>query len=1064
MTKYNLEFLEEKLGEFNKDFKYPSKAISGFNLIYIETQTKGKLEETLREIKDETNPGYIWGYVKETDAIYVNRAFGENNIFIYNPDFSKNKTDYIKGKLKVLNNLTEDKINDLFDQKAVFNYFYKKLWDLRRDLGIEIRDKNNVSDNKALMAAQNIIDRIIFTYFVCEKDLVTLNGQKPLDSKILFNSMAKMPDPWKCLKNLFFEQFAKKTSKPLMLGANTQIITPYLNGGLFRPKIIEHTSESDLNIEYTREKWQELFEHLNKYTWIVEDKIPDHKGEYEGNLTPEIIGHIYEKFVITMETLDEINLDELRISKNGDLKKGNKKIGAYYTPENITEYISKNTIKPYLYSRLGIIGELDFQDFINKTNQNTLLNAEKILNEISICDPACGSGAFLIKAGEILLYYKSEIQKKLGNKDIKRYNLKKEIIIKNLYGVDIQEGAVEICKLRLWLWLISSSNDRKVDPLPNIEYNFTVGNSLVGWANEKLEQSVLLQVDKMVLVVLDALKLRFESEEIEKIKEKLQNTDMKSYGEAMFLLKNIYSSATEDEAEKLKNIIESIRKVIYEKVNGIFYNHLKSKGTKISRDEYDLLNPFHWKIEFYHLFESGGFNLVIGNPPYIRVHKMQNEIKNVLRSNFISPYKDFDIYICFLERSCSIMGKNSFLGFINPDKFLIREYGLFNRIFMLNNFKILDIVDISHCDVFESIAVYPVINIFQKYDNVCILEKAIKKEIKSQIKIMHINDAEDLATENNVKKFIIEQSSILKNRNYSIEIYIDPETKNVLNKIEDGSIPLSDVSDNFCGTPRAKDYYKWAEIITDDKPTNNYCKYIVCRNISPYRINWGIKINSVKKTFYNPFLVQDDNLITNEKWNHFTDCNKIIIRGNDTRLTCVLNEEAYAGVGLYFLVNLKEDPKLILTILNSELINFYYKKKYASAHISGNFISINGIHLETIPIKIPTNKNVFKILCEYMLFLNSEDAIRDSNTKNIDFINDLIDNLVFELYFEEINTKIADLLSIENFKPEETPENKLTIIKKSIDKIKNNSELIDEINKIRESLCVKTIMEIINNS
>ena len=164
-------------------------------------------------------------------------------------------------------------------------------------------------------------------------------------------------------------------------------------------------------------------------------------------------------------------------------------------------------------------------------------------------------GAFLIKAGEILLDYKLLILKNLNNRNINKYELKKQIIIKNLYGVDIQEGAVEICKLRLWLWLISSSKDEKVEPLPNIEYNFIVGNSLVGWANEKLTQNVLIKVDPMVLIILDALKLRYKLVEIDEIKQKLQKTDMASYAEAMSLLKNIYSYSTEEEAEKLKILL-----------------------------------------------------------------------------------------------------------------------------------------------------------------------------------------------------------------------------------------------------------------------------------------------------------------------------------------------------------------------------------------------------------------------------------------------------------------------------------------------------------------------------
>ena len=92
-----------------------------------------------------------------------------------------------------------------------------------------------------------------------------------------------------------------------------------------------------------------------------------------------------------METLDEIKLDELEISEKGDLQKGNKKIGAYYTPEHITDYITRNTIKPKLYEKLGINEDIDFQDFIQNSNSEILEKSLNILNEITICDPACGS-------------------------------------------------------------------------------------------------------------------------------------------------------------------------------------------------------------------------------------------------------------------------------------------------------------------------------------------------------------------------------------------------------------------------------------------------------------------------------------------------------------------------------------------------------------------------------------------------------------------------------------------------------------------------------------------------
>jgi hypothetical protein len=187
------------------------------------------------------------------------------------------------------------------------------------------------------------------------------------------------------------------------------------------------------------------------------------------------------------------------------LKKGNKKIGAYYTPEEVTDYISRNTILPNLFDKLGIADKDNFDAFLNQSNNKTIEKALNQLKEIKLCDPACGSGAFIIKAGEVLLEYQEKILRRLGKSNINKYSLKKDIIINNLYGVDIQENAVEICKLRIWLWLISSTA-KAVEPLPNIEYNFVVGNSLVGWSQEKLSQSILITVDEKQIRPLITLK------------------------------------------------------------------------------------------------------------------------------------------------------------------------------------------------------------------------------------------------------------------------------------------------------------------------------------------------------------------------------------------------------------------------------------------------------------------------------------------------------------------------------------------------------------------------------
>ena len=1025
MTSYNLAYLEEKLGKFKKEYKYPTKPISGFNLIYIESKTKTLLDKIVKEIKEEINPGYIWGYVKDTNAIYVTRAFGENKVFIYNPTAFK-KTDYVKGKLKVLNNLTEDKINDLFDQKAVFDYFYRKLWNLRLDLGKEIRDKNEISDNKALMGAQYIIDRIIFTYFLCEKELVTLNGETPLDSKTLFNSIAKMPDPWKCLKNLFFEQFAKKESKPLFLGKNAQIITPYLNGGLFRPKIIEKTSEIDLIIEYTREQWQEIFNPLNKYTWIIEDKIPDQDGEYEGNLTPEIIGHIYEKFVISIEELGQIDLDELNISVSGDLKKGNKKIGAYYTPEHITEYISRSIITSHIFNEIGIEQGSDFYEYCASQNSSSLQKILEILNNITICDPACGSGAFLIKTGEILLEFKISILKEL-NVLIDRYMLKKQIIIKNLYGVDIQEGAVEICKLRLWLWLISSSKNQHVEPLPNIEYNFLVGNSLVGWTNEKLEQSVLVKLDDMILLLVDALKIHYKTEDIDKIKLKLQKTDMKSYAEAMSLLKNIYSYSTEEEAEQLKNIIENIRIAIYKKINGIFYNFIKSKGIKISQKDYEELRPLHWEVDFNQIFYNGGFNVIIGNPPYVSQKGSLNDPKIAYNERFYyrGMYKTLsenemktrggvklNLFGLWIERSLDLLGNRGHLGLIVHKNLLKVESYKYLRKYILEKTSIIEIVDLG-ANVFEGVTGETILAFFEN-------KKVKDNKITIKTNVDFVNNSYDIDK--------ISQDNFYKNIDYTFNIYETESIVPIKNKMQKYAVKLEKIYNIVSfglNTSNNKEYF------SNKKLNKSYKKSVMGRNID----KWVVK--SFGYVFY------DDSVLTRKGDLEAFKSEKLILQRIGANLIAAFDDDqlyCYNSTNMILSSDEEFDLKYLLCILNSRLMNFYYKNIFSMK--SKLTVNVTKGYLAQLPIRNIDLKNQQK-------FIDIANKIIISKKELIMLTNSFKKMLQDEYKIEKFSNKLENYyqLSYENF-IKELKKKKIEIISHDTLKMRFN----ENINKVNQKI------------
>lgn len=1028
---HNLQFLKETLGKFDEEYQYPRISLIEGPLFYIEKETKKELEKEIEIIKkDETKrPTYIWGYVKETQAIYVTRTFGENKVFIYNPNWS-NKTDYVKGKQQVLDNLKIETIDDLFEQKAVFEYFYKKLWKLRLDLAREIRDKNGITDNFALMEAQHIIDRIIFTYFICEKGIITEKSYGTVTGDDLFSGLIGQLDEiesWEYLKKLFFEQFAKSNSGDLDCGGDAFIKTPYLNGGLFRPKTIQGISEENIRIEFD---WNKIFEPLNKYTWIIEDEIPDFQDDYEGNLTPEIIGHIYEKFVISLEQLGEIKFEDLDITDEGDLKKGNKKIGAYYTPENITGFISKETITLCLLNKLEINDDnSSFEDLIENFDFDMLKASLSVLNEIRICDPSCGSGAFLLKAGEILLEYKTKILTSL-NLPINSYALKKDIIINNLYGVDLQRGAVEICKLRLWLWLISSAPNANVEPLPNIEYNFLVGNSLVGWTNENLNQNMLFEVNEKDIRPLISLKIGYEPEQRNKIDEAinlLNKKDVNSYAKALNSLKTLYSYSEGENAEILKITIEWIRETIYEKTNRIFNDFMENKGVKIDYDELTQINPFHWNVDFNEIFSDGGFDVVIGNPPYGNI--LNKYEKKWIKKTY-SCNKARNIAENFFERTLDLLiKKNHFMGYVIPKT--ISFYGSWEEIrqkILKNNLRDTFDVGIGFVGVnYEEIVLIVENKKFEKMD-------------------VNIFSCDNLKSPYKGKKPIYLGKTPQQNMNEANTIIFRPindTEQNIINEIDKNSVRFNE--------------------IYDEKAFRGL--YISNKEKEKFRsgsVKWINKVPDVKRYYIDKYM----EISLEDKWEK--KAKKIlkprlffkVLRGK--RLVC------YADLKGEFLtteklVNVIINPdnynlKTLMLIINSYLPSFYIQKVLFSETTETSRV-MDDMYAKTIPIpKSQGNEEVFNRLYDFMIFLNSTEELRESQNNKISFIDKLIDCVVYELYLKQkLKTDLIKKINVVLDDFDKGIQDNGESVENFINKIQEESIIMGEIEKIKNHEWVKLI-------
>jgi hypothetical protein len=319
--------------------------------------------------------------------------------------------------------------------------------------------------------AQLLLNRVIFIYFLQAKGVVPEEYLLDLYRDCL-DSGGNYYDDY--LLPLFFDVLNTELGKRAPGLEERFGDIPYLNGGLFSPS----HGEASGYLSLPNGIWEEVFEVFERHEWTLLDEQRDE------SLTPSVLGHIYEKGVSQKET------------------------GSYYTPERITEHICAGTIIPRLTdlanekfgAGYGDVREelLDKEGHAREESERVLWLYFEALKPLTVCDPACGSGAFLIAAEKLLteLYrrcfeilegsstpFAGELER-AESYSSRGYYIKREIVTNNLYGVDIQEGCVEIARLRLWLSMISEMPDSdlgSVEPLPNIDYNIVQGNSLVGY-------------------------------------------------------------------------------------------------------------------------------------------------------------------------------------------------------------------------------------------------------------------------------------------------------------------------------------------------------------------------------------------------------------------------------------------------------------------------------------------------------------------------------------------------------------------------------------------------------
>lgn len=604
--------------------------------------------ENLLIFIDETRTRSLWYWVKREGRDAKLRVFTRDHVYVKGQpgDLFLSKlaslvidiTEYEDNSLSVVQ--IAQRLQKAFDVERVTKQFYKDFQEEHKRFLGYVKGINHEGDRRWYTSI--ILNRLMFVYFLQRKGFIDKSRNKPNgDLEYLQNKLKESQERGEnlfyrqFLQVLFFETFAKpendrdESVKPLV--GNVK----YLNGGLF----LRHRIEQEYNITIADEAFEQVLELFARYTWNLDD-TPEGKDD---EINPDVLGYIFEKYI------------------------NQKAFGAYYTRPQITEYLCDRTIHKLIVDRVNETISDKFNQFedinqllLSKEQSIYRLLFTEILPKLSILDPACGSGAFLIAAMKTLIQVygaaigsikligdartRDELQELENVHKSIAYYIKKRIVTDNLYGVDIMEEATEIAKLRLFLALVASAHDvDELEPLPNIDFNIMAGNSLIGLIGVNAENFDKVKLTKKAKARgykednPDLQLSLFQSSSYHTYQGILEekNKSIAMYKEHAFIHgKQKFTSLDEGTHQRLLNLrasIDNLNKKSQEKLNVLLleefsqklkikYEQVQLTGKAVKRDltidDIAALKPFHWGYHFDKILGRGGFDIIITNPPW----------------------------------------------------------------------------------------------------------------------------------------------------------------------------------------------------------------------------------------------------------------------------------------------------------------------------------------------------------------------------------------------------------------------------------------------------------------
>ena len=792
---------------------------------------------------------------------------------------------------------------------------------------------------------KKLMGRLVFLQFLQKKGWLGVPAGEPWgtgDREFIQNLFANCQDKNHFIDNVLEVLFNDLNTErkgdlatPSLGGGRGRLI-PYLNGGLFERDATDETA-FPLPAKYM----QSLLDFFASYNFTIDENDPD---DAEVGVDPEMLGRIFE-----------------------NLLEDNKDKGAFYTPKEIVSYMCRESLIAYLQTDIEdeatkeAIRQFVTTHDVNALGQNQkfLQQVDEALKNVKICDPAIGSGAFPMGLLKELFQCRTALE---GIEQSKAAEIKKHIIQQNIYGVDIERGAVDIARLRFWLSLIV--DEETPQALPNLDFKIMQGNSL-------LEQ--------------------YKGVDLSTITE-LKQDKVGTYQTTMFDdMLDVLRLDLRKKLDEYYNCTDHKRKAILKQ--DIIYNvnqQLKEQSINIEFGDLDLSgnNQFMlWHTWFYDVFSQGGFDIVIGNPPYVFARNseekgMSQEDKDFYYKKFVLAKYQINLYHLFVEQGVNLMNNNGTFAYIIPNNWMtintnkdFRKYILSKSSIKITNF---------YKKVFENADVDSSILIFcnSLKDSFVWLNEAVKVD-----KIETISRTT--------------RQRLLSNKDYiiNIELFKSNEFISILDKIEESSKMLDSLSEVKAGLqayevgkgiPTQTTEMKKARVYHSQyKLDDSYFPYIDGNDVKRYELTWERK----------EYLKYGDNLAAPRKNWALYSSSRILVRQIPSKPpycinACYTDKVILNDRNSMNIINIKCNPLYLLSVLNSRPISFWFAHKFGKLQ-RGLFpqFKINELASFPIPSCKKEEESILAKLADNIMTAKNTNPSADTSA-----LESEIDRLVYQLY------------------------------------------------------------------